>query len=173
MTSRIRVAPSLQVSSAPSRPVGSRATSLEKISSLSLQSHVPPTASAPGSEHEDEDLSHIFAIGDVADTGAIQAGHTAYWQAEVAARNILRLIDRVEGRATEELEVYKPGPPAIKVTLGLVCRSILSRAELTFLTGSSGHFDRRRCQGHTRRRRGFASLDNVVRIPTPRNGESS
>ena len=62
-----------------------------------------------------EDLSHIFAIGDCADTGAIQAGHTAYYQAEVAARNILRLV-KGDG---EELESYKPSAPAIKVSLGI------------------------------------------------------
>lgn len=41
-------------------------------------------------------------------------------QAEVAARNILRLI-RAEEDEDEEvvLEAYEPGPPAIKVSLGL------------------------------------------------------
>lgn len=68
----------------------------------------------------DQDLRHIFAIGDCAETGAIQAGHTAYWQAEVAARNICRLIERKEGRLKESLESYKPGLPCIKLTLGLV-----------------------------------------------------
>jgi hypothetical protein len=66
------------------------------------------------------DLRHIFAVGDCAETGAIQAGHTAYWQAEVAARNLCRLIDRQEGWGKESLESYKPGPPCIKLTLGLV-----------------------------------------------------
>ena len=38
---------------------------------------------------------HIFVVGDCADAfGAIKAGHTAYWQAEVAARNIIRLARR-------------------------------------------------------------------------------
>ena len=130
ITNRIRVTPTLQISSTPPRPVGSRANTLEKFSALSLQ-RIPPTpsSSCTGSAHDTEeddenvDLSHMFAIGDVADSGAIQAGHTAYWQAEVAARNILRQIDREEGRAIEELEIYKPGPPSIKITLGLV-RSI-------------------------------------------------
>ncbi|KAF8151450.1 hypothetical protein B0H34DRAFT_727629 [Crassisporium funariophilum] len=69
---------------------------------------------------------HIFAIGDVADAfGAIPAGHNAYSQAEVAARNILRLIERQEsaglkaGEESEPLESYKRGPDAIKVSLGL------------------------------------------------------
>jgi len=68
---------------------------------------------------------NIFVIGDAADAfDALKAGHTAYHQAEVAARNVLRLIHGKEkmGFATEEdleLEEYAPGPPAIKVSLGL------------------------------------------------------
>jgi hypothetical protein len=60
----------------------------------------------------------IFVAGDVADAfGAIKAGHTAYYQAHVAAHNILKLIN---GAAQEDLERYEPGLPAIKVTLGVV-----------------------------------------------------
>ncbi|KZP24014.1 FAD/NAD(P)-binding domain-containing protein [Athelia psychrophila] len=71
---------------------------------------------------------HLFAIGDAADSfGAINAGHTAYYQGEVAARNILKLVglqEREESGARDtseddELEHYEPGPPGIKVTLGL------------------------------------------------------
>jgi hypothetical protein len=74
---------------------------------------------------------NIFVVGDAADAfDAIKAGHTAYYQAQVAARNVLRLIRREEktGFAPEddldcdsdsELEEYTPGPPAIKVSLGL------------------------------------------------------
>ncbi|PBK68507.1 FAD/NAD(P)-binding domain-containing protein [Armillaria solidipes] len=59
---------------------------------------------------------HIFAIGDAADAfGAIKAGHNAYFQGEVAARNVLRLINDSD----EPLELYTPGLPAIKVSLGL------------------------------------------------------
>ncbi|KAF8839199.1 FAD/NAD(P)-binding domain-containing protein [Paxillus ammoniavirescens] len=95
----------------------------------------------------------LFAIGDAADAfGAIKAGHTAYYQGEVAARNIVRLIKRedaavaitegllrglvigegaekareVGGERNEEeveedleLEEYTPGPPMIRVSLGL------------------------------------------------------
>jgi hypothetical protein len=87
---------------------------------------------------------HLFAIGDAADAfGALKAGHTAYWQAEIAARNIVRLVragelhaqraraetqDKEreecacaeEAREMERLERYVPGEPAIKVSLGLV-----------------------------------------------------
>ncbi|EJU06475.1 FAD/NADP-binding domain-containing protein [Dacryopinax primogenitus] len=83
---------------------------------------------------------NIFAVGDAADAfGAIKAGHTAYYQAEVAARNILRLIAqfnphfpvsplltqpfKLEEDETQEigleLEEYALGPPAIKLTVGL------------------------------------------------------
>ncbi|KAK7028566.1 apoptosis-inducing factor B [Favolaschia claudopus] len=72
-------------------------------------------------EEEEEDLStpypHIFAIGDAANAfGAIPAGHNAYYQAEVAARNVLQLV---HVKTDEPLERYTPGPPAIKVSLGL------------------------------------------------------
>ncbi|KIK18902.1 hypothetical protein PISMIDRAFT_108710 [Pisolithus microcarpus 441] len=78
---------------------------------------------------------HIFAVGDAADAfGALQAGHTAYHQAEVAARNVVRLVKREARRCgslswsegddegsegEEELEEYTPGLPMIKVSLGL------------------------------------------------------
>ncbi|KXN83174.1 Apoptosis-inducing factor 2, partial [Leucoagaricus sp. SymC.cos] len=70
---------------------------------------------------------NIFVIGDSADAfGAIAAGHNAYYQGEVAAQNIIRLIKRSESspsekvqEAFEPLEHYTPRPPAIKVSLGL------------------------------------------------------
>ncbi|KII84921.1 hypothetical protein PLICRDRAFT_117059 [Plicaturopsis crispa FD-325 SS-3] len=77
---------------------------------------------------------HIFAIGDAADAfGALNAGHTAYWQAEVAARNLVRLDTEEDTQGKEEaakntrddanadpsLEHYTPGAPAIKLSLGL------------------------------------------------------
>ncbi|KAJ3758867.1 hypothetical protein EV360DRAFT_43030 [Lentinula raphanica] len=83
---------------------------------------------------------NIFVAGDSADAfGAIPAGHTAYYQGEVAARNVLRLIQRsdrmnhsrIQAQETEDsifseetdldgpLEHYTPGLPAIKISLGL------------------------------------------------------
>ncbi|KAG1729446.1 hypothetical protein EDB19DRAFT_1938550, partial [Suillus lakei] len=102
-----------------------------------MQLHVPPPSFEPHDFEADNDddsdpcqetlYPNIFIVGDAADAfDAIKAGHTAYYQAEVAARNILRLIHRDEkaGVATEddpdpELEEYAPGPPAIKVSLGM------------------------------------------------------
>lgn len=67
-----------------------------------------------------EDLSHIFACGDCAESGAIQAGHTAYWQGQQAAENIVKMIAIKDGLAEGPLGEYKPSHPAIKVTLGRV-----------------------------------------------------
>lgn len=159
-TSRIRVRPTMQVSNGPSCVASSSSSSsagqigqddapADRLADLSLGAAPPtPPASATnerpsngfGARRGEPNLDHMFAVGDCAETGAIQAGHTAYWQAEVAARNILRLIEREraahgehdvddEGVVDEErrkmaeepLEDYKPGPPAIKVSLGLVC----------------------------------------------------
>ncbi|KAF7319844.1 Glycoside hydrolase family 5 protein [Mycena kentingensis (nom. inval.)] len=62
---------------------------------------------------------HIFVVGDAADAfGAIPAGHNAYYQAEVAAKNVLALIHSPED-ADPELTRYVPGAPAIKVSLGM------------------------------------------------------
>jgi pyruvate/2-oxoglutarate dehydrogenase complex dihydrolipoamide dehydrogenase (E3) component len=62
----------------------------------------------------------VFVIGDAADAfGAINAGHTAWDQAEVAAKNILTLISTKQGQEAAELQEYKPTPPAIKVSLGI------------------------------------------------------
>lgn len=99
------------------------AASANAKESLSLLP-TPPSSEDERSAAARSDLRHIFAIGDCAETGAIQAGHTAYWQAEVAARNVCRLIERSEGRAKETLESYKPGAPCIKLTLGLVGPSL-------------------------------------------------
>ncbi|KAG5644478.1 hypothetical protein DXG03_008305 [Asterophora parasitica] len=79
---------------------------------------------------------HIFVVGDAADAfGAIPAGGNAYYQGEVAARNVLRLIKRSEGasEADEPLELYSPLPPAIKVSLGL------DKAVIQFMDGSIHH----------------------------------
>ncbi|KAG8933852.1 hypothetical protein FRC02_011087 [Tulasnella sp. 418] len=88
---------------------------------------------------------NVFVIGDACDGfGAIKAGHVAHHQAEVAANNIIHLIKRegaentIEDRAhgscdtskannvlkgpagtqDTKLEEYKPGLPAIKISLG-------------------------------------------------------
>ncbi|KAJ8482192.1 hypothetical protein ONZ45_g15038 [Pleurotus djamor] len=63
---------------------------------------------------------NIFVVGDSADAfGAIQAGHTAWAQGEVAAKNVIRLTEKPDTKPGE-LEQYAPGPPGIKVSLGMV-----------------------------------------------------
>ncbi|KAJ7763430.1 hypothetical protein B0H16DRAFT_1661769 [Mycena metata] len=117
-------------------------------SSASDSSRTEPEEEELEQEQEDMETTpypHIFVVGDAADAfGAIPAGHNAYWQAGVAARNVLKLIEagepglaedgdaalsdasdeagaRGEGQDVDvELERYTPGPPAIKVSLGLV-----------------------------------------------------
>lgn len=89
--------------------------------------------------HIDHPLSHIYAIGDCAHTAAIQAGHTAYYMGEVAARNIVRDIRAREGEPPEEPETYTPGPPAIKLTLGL--RDYATSTDGTVTTGDDGAAD--------------------------------
>lgn len=96
-----------------------------------IQSTNPNSGMEEGEDEEKEsekdkdvkqDLSHFYVVGDCAETGAIQAGHTAYWQAEVAARNILKCVnvDQKKDWREIELEEYKVTVPAIKVTLGMV-----------------------------------------------------
>ncbi|AAW40966.1 hypothetical protein CNBA4820 [Cryptococcus deneoformans B-3501A] len=127
MTGRIRVLPTQQV--CPSRLASVENT--EKQFSKSFMPTVTPpltssSATSIGSDEDQlqtqKDYNHIFAIGDCAQTKAIQAGHTAFGQGEVAARNILRLIEK-EGEAgkinDEELEEYEAPKPAIKLTLGI------------------------------------------------------
>lgn len=73
---------------------------------------------------------HIFVIGDAADAfGAIKAGHNAYYQAEVASKNIMKLItnssqifadDQKEETEDVELDEYEPGPAMIKLSMGRV-----------------------------------------------------
>ncbi|KAJ7758009.1 hypothetical protein B0H16DRAFT_1536483 [Mycena metata] len=162
------------------------AAALAQIAQLDADASAPPSpalsfcgsehssySSAPDSpstepeeeEQEQEDTEttpypHIFVVGDAADAfGAIPAGHNAYWQAGVAARNVLKLIEageaglaedgdaalsdardeagaRGEGQDVDgELERYTPGPPAIKVSLGLVSAvfSLPSAASPRFL----------------------------------------
>lgn len=64
---------------------------------------------------DDASHPHIFAVGDIADSGAHKAARPGSVQAGVVARNILSLI---EGKAAEE--EYKPGPAGIHISLGLV-----------------------------------------------------
>ncbi|KIJ32823.1 hypothetical protein M422DRAFT_35703 [Sphaerobolus stellatus SS14] len=63
----------------------------------------------------DPKYPHIFAVGDIANTGAGKAARPAMEQVRVTAANINRLIAG-EGEA---LETYSYGPDAIHLTLGI------------------------------------------------------
>ncbi|EKM51005.1 uncharacterized protein PHACADRAFT_187619 [Phanerochaete carnosa HHB-10118-sp] len=91
------------------------------LARVSIAESFAPTSLAVPEEVE-VPYPHLFAVGDVADAfGAIKAGHTAHYQAEVAARNILTLIQQEmsPSHPAPKLEHYAPGAPAIKLSLGL------------------------------------------------------
>jgi NADH dehydrogenase FAD-containing subunit len=69
----------------------------------------------PTMQFLDEKYSNLFAVGDIADTGAQKAARPGAAQAAVVAKNIQALI---EGKKPEE-EFIK-GPGAIHITLGMV-----------------------------------------------------
>lgn len=63
----------------------------------------------------DERFPHIFALGDIADTGAHKAARPALKQAEVVTSNVLKVL---EGRS--DLDKYQVSDPAaIHLTLGI------------------------------------------------------
>ncbi|KAH7910088.1 hypothetical protein BJ138DRAFT_1009593 [Hygrophoropsis aurantiaca] len=118
-----RVLQTMQLNVPSPRPSGLHTATIDQDEQLQSESQIKETA-----------YPHMFVVGDAADAfDALNAGHTAYYQGEVAARNILRLIRRQERlsadgenqgsdetvREDEELELYSPGPAAIKVSLGL------------------------------------------------------
>ncbi|KAG8739618.1 hypothetical protein FRC10_005389 [Ceratobasidium sp. 414] len=91
---------------------------------------------------EEADLSHIFAIGDTADVfGDIKAGHTAWLQGEVAAKNILALIKSKHDSEPPRLESYTPGSPGIKVSLGMKRYITQSGPEQDVKIGEDGKDD--------------------------------
>jgi pyruvate/2-oxoglutarate dehydrogenase complex dihydrolipoamide dehydrogenase (E3) component len=69
----------------------------------------------PTLQFQDPKYPHIFAVGDIADSGAHKAARPGAAQAQVVAKNIL---DLVEGR--EPAEKIEVSPPGIHLTLGLV-----------------------------------------------------
>ncbi|KAJ5111994.1 hypothetical protein N7532_000039 [Penicillium argentinense] len=68
----------------------------------------------PTMQLQDKKYSNIFAVGDIADTGAQKAARPGSVQAGVVARNIVSLI---EGNKAEE--TFVKGPGAIHLTLGM------------------------------------------------------
>ncbi|KAK4495262.1 hypothetical protein PRZ48_013591 [Zasmidium cellare] len=72
--------------------------------------HVRPTL-----QLSDPAYPHIFAVGDIADSGAHKAARPGAVQSGVVARNVLGLIER----RGDGLEGYVPGPAGIHLSLGL------------------------------------------------------
>ena len=68
----------------------------------------------PTMQFRDPRYPHLFAVGDIADSGAHKAARPGQAQAAVAATNIAALV---EGR--EPVEKIEVAPPAIHLTLGL------------------------------------------------------
>lgn len=63
----------------------------------------------------DDKYPNLFAVGDIADSGAHKAARPGVAQAAVVAKNVQSLI---EGRQAEEK--YVPGPAGIHLSLGMV-----------------------------------------------------
>ncbi|KAJ6028901.1 uncharacterized protein N7446_011760 [Penicillium canescens] len=68
----------------------------------------------PTMQFLDEKYSNLFAVGDIADTGAQKAARPGSAQAAVVAKNIQAMI---EGRSPDE--TFVKGPGAIHLTLGM------------------------------------------------------
>jgi NADPH-dependent 2,4-dienoyl-CoA reductase/sulfur reductase-like enzyme len=69
----------------------------------------------PTLQFQDPLYPNLFAIGDIADSGAHKAARPGSGQAVVAVKNIMALIEGKE--PTENVDI---GPPGIHMTLGLV-----------------------------------------------------
>jgi hypothetical protein len=65
----------------------------------------------------DENYPNMFAVGDIADTGAQKAARPGAAQAAVVAKNIQAMI---EGKVPSD--TFVKGPGAIHLTLGMVCK---------------------------------------------------
>lgn len=64
----------------------------------------------------DPQYPKVFALGDVADTGAGKAARPAIVQAQIVAENITSLIKN----DAADLKEYTADPPGIHLSLGLV-----------------------------------------------------
>ena len=69
----------------------------------------------PSLQFQDPNYSNLFAVGDIADSGAHKAARPGVGQASVVAKNVLAMI---EGR--EPSEKVEISPPGIHLSLGLV-----------------------------------------------------
>ncbi|KAI1747245.1 FAD/NAD(P)-binding domain-containing protein [Xylaria castorea] len=80
----------------------------------------------PTLQFEDPAFPNLYAVGDVADSGAHKAARPGHAQAQVVAKNIL---DMVQGREpSAKIEV---APPAIHLTLGLSKNLIIRNPDIS------------------------------------------
>lgn len=70
----------------------------------------------PTLQFKDPKYSHFFAAGDIADSGAHKAARPGIGQARVVSENIVAMI-----AGKQPIESIVVSPPAIHLTLGLVC----------------------------------------------------
>ncbi|KAF1994751.1 oxidoreductase [Amniculicola lignicola CBS 123094] len=97
---------------------------LAKLSPSSISQDTSRILVKPTLQITDPALQHIFAIGDVAETGGPRMARAAFVQGEIVVENLLALI---EGKT--ELKTYKPDfdfEGAIKLTLGKTKTAIYS-----------------------------------------------
>lgn len=101
---------------------------LEPSSSSPAESLVNPQNGfirvRPTLQFRDPKYPNLFAVGDIADTGAHKAARPGAAQATVVAKNVLALI---AGREPEDKIVVDP--PAIHLTLGLVSLPLVMLCE--------------------------------------------
>jgi len=87
----------------------------------------------PTMQFQDPKYPHLYAVGDIADSGAHKAARPGMGQAAVLAKNI---VSMVEGREpTETIEIT---PPAIHLTLGLVSTRLCADSHSKTHTGRMG-----------------------------------
>lgn len=79
----------------------------------------------------DQKYPHLFAVGDIADTGLRKAARPGAAQAATVVKNVQAMI---EGR--EPVEEFPRQPAGIHLTLGSVCFASLCRHPL--LLGEDG-----------------------------------
>ncbi|KAI1171278.1 FAD/NAD(P)-binding domain-containing protein [Nemania sp. FL0916] len=81
----------------------------------------------PTLQFQDDKYPRLFALGDVADSGAHKAARPGGGQAQVVAKNIVAMI---EGReAAEKIEIE---PPAIHMTLGLTKNIVFANPDTAY-----------------------------------------
>ncbi|KAF9874781.1 hypothetical protein CkaCkLH20_07918 [Colletotrichum karsti] len=80
----------------------------------------------PTLQFQDPAYSHLFAAGDIADSGAHKAARPGAGQAKVVAQNILAMVNGRE--PTENIVV---NPPAIHLSLGLTKNMIFGNPNVT------------------------------------------